>query len=661
MKRLIRCCKYEVILSESRKSGIGRVILSRRVGTSVASDASSDDDVSYPDKLDSTCIVQYKDLLTRSQGSGCGLYILDLINSGSLQADRDLYSSLVKKCTELKKLKEGRLVHHHLENTIFKDDIFLQNHILNLYSKCGSLGEARELFDKMAVKDMVSWTTLITGYSQDGQSENAIALFPEMLAMGFEPNEFTFSSTLKASGNCSNGMNGRQIHAYCLKWGYLSNVYVGSSLVDMYARHGQIREAQMVFDSLACKNEVSWNALIAAHARRGDSERALYLFSGILRNGLKPTHFTYSSLFGALSATGSLEQGKWVHAHLIKSGGQLIAYVGNTLVDMYAKSGSIEDMEKAFNRLLRRDVVSWNSLLNGYALHGKAKECVKKFEEMLKTGTEPTDVTFLCVLSACSHAGLLDKGQLYFNSIEKYKLEPRAFHYVAMVDLLGRAGRLQEAERFIKEMPIEPTAEVWGALMSACKMHKNLELGAYAAEKAIELDPVDSGPHVILSNIYASAGRWGDVARVRKVMKSSGVKKEPACSWVEIENRVHMFVANDDAHPQKEEIRTTWEDIHSKIKAIGYVPDTSSVLFFADEQEREQRLQQHSEKLALAFSVLNTPANSTIRIKKNLRVCSDCHSAFKFASKVLDREISLRDTNRFHHFRDGSCSCGDYW
>lgn len=263
MKRLIWCCKSKATLLDSRKSGIERTILSQKVSTSAASDTSSDEDVSYPDKFDSMCLIQYKDLLTRSRGSGCGLYVLDLIDSGSLQPDCALYNSLIKKCTQLKKLKEGRLVHHHLENTIFKDDIFLQNHTLNLYAKCGSFGEARELFDKMVVKDMVSWTILMTGYSQYGQSESAIALFPEMIAVGFEPNEFTFSSILKASGNCSSDKNGRQIHAYCLKWGYLSNVYVGSSLVDMYARYGHIREAQMVFDSLACKNEVSWNAVIA--------------------------------------------------------------------------------------------------------------------------------------------------------------------------------------------------------------------------------------------------------------------------------------------------------------------------------------------------------------------------------------------------------------
>lgn len=245
--------------------------------------------------------------------------------------------------------------------------------------------------------------------------------------------------------------------------------------------------------------------------------------------------------------------------------------------------------------------------------------------------------------------------------MKRYNIEPGISHYVTIVDLLGRAGLLNEALRFINEMPIQPTAAVWGALLGACRMHKNVEMGSFAAERVFELDPHDSGPHVLLSNIYASGNRWRDAAKVRKLMKESGVKKEPACSWVEIQNTVHMFVASDDSHPQMGAIYKKWEEISARIKEIGYVPDTSHVLFYMDEQEREVKLQYHSEKLALAFALLNSPHGSTIRIKKNIRVCGDCHSAFKFVSKVVGREIIVRDTNRFHHFYDGSCSCGNFW
>jgi pentatricopeptide repeat protein len=610
-------------------------------------------------------IIQDKDLLRKSQtrNSTTGLlHDLDLIDRGSLEANRTLYDKLLKQCTHLGKIKEGRAVHSHILRSKFRDDLVIHNTVLHMYAKCGALDDARKLFDRISCRDMVTWTALIAGYSQNDRSEDALLLFPQMLRVGLQPNQFTLSSLLKASGAGPNHRHGQHVHAFSFKYGYVSNVYVGSALVDMYARFDYMDDARLIFDGLASKNEVSWNALIAGHARKGQGEHALSLFREMQREDLNPTQFTYSSVFSACASSGSLEQGKWVHAHMTKSGGKLVAFAGNTLLDMYAKSGSIEDAKKIFDRLVKRDVVSWNSMLKGYSQHGLGKETVQCFEEMLRIGTEPNDVTFLCVLSACSHTGLLDEGQYYFELMKKKcMIEPHVAHYVTIVDLLGRAGLLDRALKFIRELPIEPTAAAWKALLGACRMHKNMELGAYAAERVFELDPYDSGPQVLLSNIYASARRWGDVSKVRKMMKESGLKKEPACSWVEIENTVHVFMSNDDAHLQRDEIHRKWEEMSGKIKEMGYVPDTSHVLLLVDEHEREVKLQYHSEKLALAFALLNTPPGSTIRIKKNIRACGDCHSAIKFASKVVDREIIVRDTNRFHHFRDGSCSCGDYW
>jgi pentatricopeptide repeat protein len=657
---------YNAILHGKSRCGIPNKMSISRFGSSATLASFTNFGISEGEEEDcctSGCIIQDKDLLRRSQmrNSPTGLHVLDLINRGSLEANRALYNNLLKKCTHFGKIKEGRIVHSHILHSQFKDDLVIHNTILNMYAKYGALDDARKLFDEMPSKDMVTWTALISGYSQNDRAEDALVLFPQMLRLGLQPNQFTLSSLLKASGARPNDKHGQQIHAFCLKCGYDSNVYVGSSLVDMYARFGLMDEAQLVFDRLVSKNEVSWNALIAGHARKGEGKHALSMFREMQREDFKPTQFTYSSVFSLCASTGSLEQGKWIHAHVIKSGGKLVSYVGNTLLDMYAKSGSIEDAKKVFDRLVKQDVISWNSMLTGYAQHGFGKETVQWFEEMLRIGIEPNGVTFICVISACSHAGLLDEGLYYFELMKKYSIEPEVSHYVTIVDLLGRAGLLDRALKFIREIPIEPTAAVWGALLGACRMHKNMELGAYAAEHVFELDPYDSGPHMLLSNIYASAGRWGDVAKVRRMMKESGVKKEPACSWVEIENAVHMFVANDDAHPQREEIHRKWEEISRKIKEIGYVPDTSHVLLFVDQHERELKLQYHSEKLALAFALLKTPPGSPIRIKKNIRVCGDCHSAIKFVSKVVDREIIVRDTNRFHHFRDGSCSCRDYW
>ncbi|XP_019158607.1 PREDICTED: pentatricopeptide repeat-containing protein At3g24000, mitochondrial isoform X1 [Ipomoea nil] len=643
-----------------------RFLITSLAETSSSAVYSSDSEIRSGVQVDHKCftssldVIDDKDLLRKAPNGE--LLVLGLIDRGAMEPDATLYHKLIKKCAECKRLKEGRVVHKHFVRSRFNHYVVPYNTLINMYSKCDSMQEAQQVFNEMPERDMVSWATLITGYSQNERAVQALAMFHEMLRAGFMPNEFTFGSVLKSAGAApTDSMIGRQIHGVCLKYGYEENVYVGSALLDMYARCGQMEEAMFVFQAMRSKNEVSWNALIAGHARKGEAENAVNLFSGMKRGGFYPTHYTFSSIFTACACSGALEQGKWVHGHMIKSGLGLIAFVGNTLLNMYAKSGSINDAKKVFYRLVKKNIVSWNSMLTACAQHGLGMETVELFEEMLIEGLEPNEVTFLCVLTACSHSGLLDKGMHYFELMKKMKVEYDISHYVTIVDLLGRAGQLDRAQSFIKDMPIEPTAAIWKALLGACRKHKNMELGVFAAERVFELDPYDSGPHILLSNIYASAGRLSDAAKVRKAMNDSGVKKEPACSWLELENAVHVFVANDESHPHREEIRKMWKKMTEKIKEIGYVPDTSHALWFMDQQEREERLQEHSEKLALAFGLLNTPAGSTIRIKKNIRVCSDCHTAFKFVSKVVDREIILRDTNRFHHFCNGSCSCGDYW
>ncbi|KAG2644133.1 hypothetical protein PVAP13_2KG408700 [Panicum virgatum] len=513
----------------------------------------------------------------------------------------------------------------------------------------------------MPRRDVVSWTSLIAGYAQNGMPEEAVGLLPGMPEAGAKPNGFTFASLLKAAGACGERGVGEQIHALALKCSWDEDVYVGSALLDMYARCGQMDMAVAVFDRLDSKNAVSWNALIAGFARKGEGETTLMTFAGMQRNGFEATHFTYSSVFSALAGIGALEQGKWVHAHMINSGEKLTAFVGNTMLDMYAKSGSMVDVRKVFDRVDQKDLVTWNTMLTAYAQYGLGTEAVAHFEEMRKFGIQLNQITFLSILTACSHGGLVKEGKHYFDMMKDYSVEPEIDHYVSFVDLLGRAGLLKEALIFVFKMPMKPTAAVWGALLGASRMHKNAKIGQFAADHVFELDPDDTGPPVLLYNIYASTGKWDDAARVRKMMKATGVKKEPACSWVEIENSVHMFVADDDTHPKAAEIYRMWEEINTRIRKAGYIPNMDYVLLHVNEQERATKLQYHSEKIALAFALINMPAGATIRIMKNIRICGDCHSAFKYVSKVFDREIVVSDTNRFHHFSNGSCSCGDYW
>lgn len=295
-------------------------------------------------------------------------------------------------------------------------------------------------------------------------------------------------------------------------------------------------------------------------------------------------------------------------------------------------------------------------------MHGKGEAAIELFEKMQRDMVAPDNITFVNVLSACAHSGLVEEGQRYFQSmVEVHGIEPRKEHFGCMVDLLGRAGMLEEARKLISEMPMSPDVGVLGALLGACKIHGNVELGEHIGRIVIELEPENSGRYVLLANLYANAGRWEDVANVRRLMNDRGVKKVPGFSMIELEGVVNEFIAGGGAHPQTKEIYAKVDEMLKCIRSAGYVPDTEGVLHDLDEEEKENPLYYHSEKLAIAFGLLKTKPGETLRISKNLRVCKDCHQASKLISKVFDREIIVRDRNRFHHFKRGDCSCKDYW
>jgi pentatricopeptide repeat protein len=414
-----------------------------------------------------------------------------------------------------------------------------------------------------------------------------------------------------------------------------------------------------------CREEMwcrEWSAMITGYALSGNSREALKLFYQMQLTNMKPDLATVKSLVPACAHLAALQPGTWMHGYLIKSGFESDVSVGTALVDMYGKYGSIDMARKLFDIMHERDVVSWSAIIAGYGMQGYGENALELFSQMQKTGLSPDHVTFVCVLSACSHAGLLDEGwQIFDSMVRDYDIMPSVEHYACMVDLLGRVGRLDDAEDFIKKMPLKPDAGVWGALPGACRIHCNVELGGRVAEQLFYLEPDNAGHYVLLSNMYAAAGSWDDVAKVRTMMKDKGLKMTPGCTLVEINNRVHQFIADDRSHPHSDEIYATLKSLAGQMKDAGYVPNTGLVLHDVAEEVKERMLWSHSEKLAIAFALINTSPGSPIRITKNLRACVDCHSATKFISKIVKREIIVRDAIRFHHFRDGSCSCVDYW
>jgi pentatricopeptide repeat protein len=381
------------------------------------------------------------------------------------------------------------------------------------------------------------------------------------------------------------------------------------------------------------------------------------------RAGIELSPVTISCVLPACAILAALQQGKEIHNYAIKRELRSNVSVGSALVDMYGKCGDVEIARKVFDKMNKRDVILWTSLIAGYGMHGYGEDALALFHHMERTNLKPDHVTFVALLSACSHAGLINEGWQCFDRMKiEYRITPLVEHYACMVDLLGRSGHLDEAYEFIKKMPIEPSSGVWGALLGACRVHCNVHLAEIVAEHLFEMEPGNPGFYVLLSNIYAAVGRRDGVHEVRSMMKERGVKKMPGCSWIELNNKVHAFIAGDKSHPRLEEIHATLENLVQQLKEEGYSPDTRFVLDDVEEEEEKKRiLSGHSEKLAIIFGLISTSPGTPIRITKNLRMCGDCHSASKYISKVVARRITVRDLNRFHHFEDGLCSCGDYW
>ncbi|XP_057859936.2 pentatricopeptide repeat-containing protein At2g13600 [Cryptomeria japonica] len=466
-------------------------------------------------------------------------------------------SSVVKACTALSALKQGRELHAHVIRSGFELDIVLYTTLIEMYWKGGSKLDACKVFDEMPLRNVISWSVMISGCVQNGFEEKAVALFSKMQEMGFNPNQYIYSSIIKACAGLLLVELGKQLHALVSKAGLESDVIVGSALVDGYVKCGNIEAAQIVFGRMSRWDVVSWTTMIVGYIQVGRDDEALELFFQMLQHNLmKPNHFTYSAVLRACSDLADMESGKQIHAHLIKTLFESNASVDNSLISMYARCGNIDDSRKVFDLMSRRNVVSWNAMITGYALHGNCEEGIRFFKQMQLAGIKPNHITFVGVLSACSHGGLVEQGRGFFHSMSvDHGIEATMEHYACMVDLFGRAGRLEEALEIIRQIPQEPTALIWRTLLGACKVHGNLELGYRAAQALLKLEPNDSATYVLLSGMYATYGRWDDVAKLRKIMKDNGVRKEdPGHSWIQIKNRVYVFLAEDRSNQQTEEV-----------------------------------------------------------------------------------------------------------
>lgn len=524
------------------------------------------------------------------------------------------------------------------------------------------MDSVRKIFDMMPKKDVVSWNTVIAANAQNGMYKEALSMLRGMGNANLKPDSFTLSSVLPIFAEYVDILKGKEIHGYAIRSGFDSDVFIGSSLIDMYAKCTRMEDSRRVFDLLPRHDAISWNSIVAGCVQNGMFDEGLRFFRLMLNAKIKPMQVTISSVMPACAHLTTLHLGKQLHGYTIRRRFDDNVYVASSLVDMYAKCGNVRMARWIFDRIESHDIVSWTAIIMGYALNGYAHDAISLFEQMETEGTKPGYVSFVAILTACSHAGLVDKAWEYFNSMTKnFGISPGLEHYAAVADLLGRAGRLEEAYDLISNMHIEPTGSVWLTLLAGCRVHKNIELAEKVARKIFMVDPEHMAPYVLLSNIYASIGRWKEVAKLRISMRNRGMRKKPACSWIEVKNKVHAFVAGDKSHPLYDRINEALKVLLGKMEREGYVADTNEVLHDVDEEQKKTLLFSHSERLAIAFGIISTPAGTTIRITKNIRVCVDCHTAIKLMSKIEGREIIVRDNSRFHHFNGGQCSCGDYW
>ncbi|KAM7272507.1 hypothetical protein ACFE04_027170 [Oxalis oulophora] len=509
--------------------------------------------------------------------------------------DKFTLSGVVSACAEMGSLSFGKQLHSLVIKLGLALDVIIGCSLVDMYAKCtndGSMDSSQRVFDFMPERNVMLWTALITGYAQSGRQDNeTLRLFSEMVKGPVAPNQFTFSSTLKACGNLYDTRVGEQVHALALKMGLSSINCVGNSLISMYARLGKMENAERAFGLLFEKNLVTYNTIVDAYTKNSNTEEAFELFNKLDDSGIQADAFMFSSLLSGASNVGAIGKGEQIHAQVVKSGFQSNLQICHALISMYSRCGNLEASFRVFKKMEDRNVISWTSMIMGLAIHGFADKALETFYNMVDARIKPNEITYVAVLTACSHAGLISEGRELFSSMYKdHGIVPRMEHYACMIDLLGRSGSLEEAVELITNMPFEADALVWRSLLGACRVHGNTKLGEHAAKQILKQTPNDPAAHVLLSNLYASSGKWDQVAEIRKNMKEKKVVKLAGCSWMEVKNTVHKFYVADTSHPQTKQIYVKLDELVLKIKELGYVPETSLVLHDIEEEQKEEGL-----------------------------------------------------------------------
>ncbi|KAL5988367.1 hypothetical protein ACLOJK_036131 [Asimina triloba] len=480
-------------------------------------------------------------------------------------------SSVLNACSKVLNKDFGSQIHARIIRIGYEDNVVMNSAIVTMYAKCGAMAYARRVFDGMREHDEVSWTLMISELSQNGCVEEALELFKEMLQSEIRPNHFTLTSVISACSKLESAFgHGAYLHAHVIKLGFDDYSFVISSLIDYYAKLGEIPEATSAFDEAKEKDGVVYNAMIAGFSQNLLGEEALKLFMQMHQTEILPTCFTFSSLLNACGTLAVLQQGRQIHTFVAKMGLDLNVFIASSLVDMYSKCGSVDEARLVFNHTVERNSVLWTSMIVGYAQNGRPENGIELFELLVNEGVKPDKICFTGVLTACNHAGLLEKSLHYFNSmIKEHGLVPELDQYACIIDLYGRHGHLKKAKDLMDSMPLKPNSVMWSSFLGFCRIFGEVELGAEAASHLLEMEPFNSVRDVTLANMYAEAGMWKEVAEVRRMMRSRGVRKTAGCSWICVNNRVHVFSACDSSHPHSQDIYRELDKLVVEMSELG--------------------------------------------------------------------------------------------
>ncbi|XP_043703590.1 pentatricopeptide repeat-containing protein At5g03800 isoform X2 [Telopea speciosissima] len=593
---------------------------------------------------------------------------------------------------------KGREIHAYALKCGFESNVSVNNALIGFYSKCGSIKDVVAIFEKMSIKDAISWTgmlnaymefglvetavqifdqiwdpnsisynALLAGYCLNSEGSRALELFQEMLEKGVEISDFTLTSVVNACAILSEVAASKQIHGFMLKAGFGSNHWIKAALLDMCTKCGRMDDAQKMFSQWSNRQYYSivWTSMICGYARNGKLDETLSLFSMMQVEGdILVDEVASTAVLAVCGMLGFHEMGKQLHSYVLKSGFLSDLGVSNAIISMYAKCANMEDASKSFYLMPKHDTISWNCLIGGHLLHRQGNEALAVWSKMEEMGIKPDSITLVSIISAYRHtsSNLVDAcHSLLFSMRSIYGIEPTSAHYASMVSVFGYWHYFNEAEELISNMPFEPDSTVWRALLDSCRLRSNTTLGKWAAKHLLAMDLQDPSVGILVANLYSASGRWHCSERIRKEMREKGLRKLPGQSWIIYQNRVHSFFMRDKSHFHTKDIYSGLDILILECMKAGYVPDTSFVLHEVEENQKKDFLFYHSAKLAVTYGLLMTGHGKPIRVMKNIHLCGDCHTFLKYVSIVTKREVSLRDASGFHNFRDGECSCRDYW